>query len=162
MASDKEGKRRKMEMIWEENQSMRTLFMPIARLIALKLGDELKFQEALEEYMQVLQSGDSSAPHQRMLNKTEDMLSAAMGNWRAFAAKCTDECRQLDVALQTRYANVADYEDEWFRNFIPKAGADDSFRTYYVCKAGGDKPCNTASDGTASTAARNTTRNSVY
>jgi hypothetical protein len=40
VASNQEGKRRKMVMVREESQSMRTFFLPIARTIALKLCDE--------------------------------------------------------------------------------------------------------------------------
>jgi hypothetical protein len=143
VASAQEGKRRKIKMIRETSQSMRTFFSPIVRIIALKLVDEKGFQATPEEYMEVLKNGDSSASHQRLLGKTEDMLTAAMGNWRAFAAKCTNEFGELDASMQTRFCNAADYDDEWFRQFVPKAGASDRFRTYYICRGGGKKPCNT-------------------
>jgi hypothetical protein len=125
-------------MIHVATEDLKAFFAPIALIISLKVQDELAFHKALDDYREWVIGDDGSHDSAVRANKAESLLENAMWKFRAFEKEATDAATgRLDYALQKRFHNAADYQDEWYRTYVPKSNHTDSFRTWYVCDAGG-------------------------
>ena len=109
-------------------------FTPMISILVQTLGDEYEKARAAQKLKALLSGEDvpstppegSAAQVERILQAEEELFAAA-AKQRSFEG-CADPRGML---------RAADYSDRWFSE------ATGTFNTYYICRAGGDWPCNT-------------------